>query len=42
MGGLYLASGSLLLPILLHTLIDLRALAMAHLTRREAAGTAGP
>jgi membrane protease YdiL (CAAX protease family) len=36
LGGLYLASGSLLLPILLHTLIDLRALAMAHLTRREA------
>jgi membrane protease YdiL (CAAX protease family) len=37
LGGLYLASGSLLLPILLHTLIDLRALAAAHLARREAA-----
>lgn len=37
MGGLFLASGSLLLPILLHTLIDLRALAVAHLARREAA-----
>ena len=37
LGGLYLASGSLLLPILLHTLIDLRALAAAHLVRREAA-----
>jgi membrane protease YdiL (CAAX protease family) len=42
LGGLYLASGSLLLPILLHTLIDLRALAVSHLARREAAGTAGP
>ncbi len=37
LGGLFLASGSLLLPVLLHTLIDLRALAVAHLARREAA-----
>jgi membrane protease YdiL (CAAX protease family) len=35
MGGLFLASGSLLPSILLHTLIDLRALAVAHLARRE-------
>lgn len=41
LGGLFLASGSLLLPILLHTLIDLRALAVAHLARREAAPPAG-
>jgi membrane protease YdiL (CAAX protease family) len=39
LGGLFLASGSLLLPILLHTLIDLRALAVAHLARREAAAS---
>lgn len=36
LGGLFLASGSLLLPMVLHTLIDLRALAVAHLARREA------
>lgn len=42
MGGLFLASGSLLPPILLHTLIDLRALAVAHLARREAAASAHP
>jgi membrane protease YdiL (CAAX protease family) len=42
LGGLFLASGSLLLPILLHTLIDLRALAVAHLARREAAASAAP
>jgi membrane protease YdiL (CAAX protease family) len=35
MGGLFLASGSLLPPILLHTLIDLRALAVAHLAQGE-------
>lgn len=43
MGGLFLASGSLLPPILLHTLIDLRALAVAHLARREREASAdGP
>ena len=33
LGSLYLASGSLLLPILVHTVIDLRALAMSALRK---------
>ncbi|MFD8563766.1 CPBP family intramembrane glutamic endopeptidase [Streptosporangium canum] len=39
--SLYLRSGSLLLPILVHALIDLRGLVLSPLPRREVVGHAG-
>jgi membrane protease YdiL (CAAX protease family) len=40
-GWLYVASGTLLLPMVLHALVDLRALAVAYLARSERGGVGG-